>query len=152
MSSTSSIELVAMDVDPPPPPLSPMSPIHDFIPLEPELLEPLPPLPPTLTASGQPYCEHRLPRRLTDDIPEALASAPLPHESQPETGATGSVCHVLLIVWDKLVTTANSFGVWHDYPCYPTICYNFKLLSDNCLYSCSVLGKLSIVNSRCTWF
>ena len=31
-------------------------------------------------------------------------------------------------------------------------CYDFKLLSDNRLYSCSVLGKLSIVNSRCSWF
>ena len=32
------------------------------------------------------------------------------------------------------------------------LCYDFKLLSDNRLYSCSVLGKLSIVNSCCTWF
>ena len=31
-------------------------------------------------------------------------------------------------------------------------CYDFKLLSDNRLYSCSVLSKLSIVNSRCSWF
>ena len=35
---------------------------------------------------------------------------------------------------------------------YDADCYDFKLLSDNRLYSCSVLGKLSIVNSRCTWF
>ena len=27
----------------------------------------------------------------------------------------------------------------------PTWCYDFEQLSDNCLYSCSVLGKLSIV-------
>ena len=33
-----------------------------------------------------------------------------------------------------------------------TICYNFKLLSDSSLYSCLVLGKLSIVYSHCTWF
>ena len=109
-----------MDVDPPPPPLSP---IHDFIPLEPELSEPLPlpPPPPTLTASGRPYRERRLPRRFTDNLPEALASVPLPHESQPETGAKESVRRVLLIVRDRLVTTANSFGVWHDYPHRPTI-------------------------------
>ena len=31
-------------------------------------------------------------------------------------------------------------------------CYDFELLSDNRLYSCSVLGKLSIVYSRWTWF
>ena len=109
-----------MDVDPPPPPLSP---IRDFIPLEPEISEPLPlpPLPPTLTASGRPYHERRLPRRFTDNLPEALAPAPLPHELQPETGATGSVRRVILIVQDRLVTTANSFGVWRDYPRRPTI-------------------------------
>ena len=31
-------------------------------------------------------------------------------------------------------------------------CYNFEQLSDNCLYSCLVLGKLSIVNSHLLWF
>ena len=109
-----------MDVDLPPPPLSP---IHDFIPLEPELSEPLPlpQPPPTLTASGWPYRECRLPKRFTDTLPEALGSAPLLHESHPDTGTTESVRRVLLIVWDRLVTTANSFGVWRDYPHRPTI-------------------------------
>ena len=31
-------------------------------------------------------------------------------------------------------------------------CYDFKPSSDNCLYSCLVLGRLSTVYSRCTWF
>ena len=31
-------------------------------------------------------------------------------------------------------------------------CYNFELLSDSSLYSCLVLGKLSIVYSRFTRF
>ena len=117
MPSTSSI--VPVTIAPPPP----LSPIHDIIPLEPELSEPLPlPLPPpTLTASGWPYHEHRLPKRFTDNPPEALAPAPLVHELQPEAGATGSVRRVLLIVWDRLVTAANSFGVWRDYPHHPTI-------------------------------
>ena len=36
--------------------------------------------------------------------------------------------------------------------CAGHYCYNFEPLSDNCLYSCSVLGRLSTVYSRCTWF
>ena len=108
-----------MDVDPPPP----LSPIHDFIPLEPELPNPPPPppLPPILTASGRPYRQRRLPRRFTDNLPEALAPAPVPYESQPEAGVAGPARRVLLIVQDRLVTTANSFGVWRDYPRRPTI-------------------------------
>ena len=33
-----------------------------------------------------------------------------------------------------------------------TTCYDFEQLSDNRLYSCLVLGKLSIVNSCLLWF
>ena len=106
-----------MDVDPPPP----LSPIHGFIPLEPELPKPPPSLPPPLTASGWPYRQHRLPRRFTDNLPEVLAPVPIHYESQPEAGVAGPACHVLLIVQDRLVTTANSFGVWCEYPCHPTI-------------------------------
>ena len=108
-----------MDVDPAPP----LSPIHDFIPLEPPTPPPPPPFPPMLTASGQPYRQRRLPRRFTDNLPEALAPVPMPYESQPEAGVAepGPVRRVLLIVRDRLVTTANSFGVWRDYPRRPTI-------------------------------
>jgi hypothetical protein len=118
--SISSIEPVTIDVDLPSPLLYP---IYDFIPHEPELLEPLllPLLPPTLTASRWPYYECRLLRRFTDNLPGALAPALLPHKLQPEAGATRSVHHVLLIVQDKLVTIANLFGVWHDYPYHPII-------------------------------
>ena len=108
-----------MDVDPAPP----LSPIHDFIPLEPPKPPPPPPFPPMLTASGRPYRQRRLPRRFTDNLPEALAPVPMPYESQPEAGVAepGPVRRVLLIVRDRLVTTANSFGVWRDYPRRPTI-------------------------------
>jgi hypothetical protein len=129
LSSTSILSTIepAMDVDP----LPPHSPtINDFIPLEPELPK-LPPslqtLPPPLTASGRPYHQHRLPRRFTDNLPEALAPAPTHHElqdSQPEAGGAGPahrVARILLVVRDRLVTTANSFGVWRDYPRCPTI-------------------------------
>jgi Plavaka transposase len=74
-----------------------------------------------LTASGRPYRERRLPRRFTDNLPEAPVPAALPHELQPEAEAMGSVRRVLLIVRDRLVTAANSFGVWRDYPHRPTI-------------------------------
>ena len=107
-----------MDVDPSPT----LSPIGNFTPLPelPELPEPLP-LPPALTPSGRPYRERRLPRRFVDNLPEALVPVPMPRESQPEEGATGRVRRVLLVVRDRLVTAANSFGVWRDYPRRPTI-------------------------------
>ena len=122
LSSLSTIEpLAAMDVDPPPlAPLSPI-PVHDFIPLEPELPKSPLSLPPPLTASGRPYRQRRLPKRFTDNLPEALAPAPTHHETQPEAGVTGPACRVLLVVRDRLVTIANSFGVWRDYPRRPTI-------------------------------
>jgi hypothetical protein len=107
-----------MDVDPPPP----LSPLHDFIPLlQPELPELPPSLPPPLTATGRPYRQRRLPRRFTDNLPEALAPAPTHYESQPESGPAGPVRRVLLIVRDRLVTAANSFGVWREYPRRPSI-------------------------------
>ena len=106
-----------MDVDLPPP----LSPIHDFIPLQPELPELPPSPPPPLTATGRPYRQRRLPRRFTDNLPEALAPAPTHYESQPESGPAGPVRRVLLIVRDRLVTAANSFGVWREYPRRPSI-------------------------------
>jgi hypothetical protein len=106
-----------MDVDSPPP----LSPIHDSIPLEPELPKPPPSLPPPLTASGRPCRQRRLPKRFTDNLPEALVPAPTHYESQPEAGVAGPARRVLLIVRDRLVTIANSFGVWREYPRRPTI-------------------------------
>ena len=47
----------------------------------------------------------------------------------------------------QAITTQDVFW-YHLEAC----CYDFKLLSDNRLYSCSVLGKLSIVYSRYTRF
>ena len=106
-----------MEVDPTPP----LSPIHEFIPLDPELSKPPLSLPLPLTASGRPYRQRRIPRRFADNLPEALAPAPTHDESQPEAGVAGPARRVLLIVRDRLVTIANSFGVWREYPHRPTI-------------------------------
>jgi hypothetical protein len=133
-----------MDVDPPIPP-PPLSPIHDFIPgpLEPELPKPPPSLPPPLTASGRPYRQRRLPRRFTDNLPEALAPAPTHYESQPEAGVAGPARRVLLIVRDRLVTAANSFGVWRDYPRRPTIDPDGSLSLEELSNSHRIPSKLS---------
>ena len=121
-----------MDVDPLPP-------THDSFPPEPELPEPPPPI---LTPSGRPYCECRLPRRFMDTLPEALAPAFIPQESQIEAEAPGPICHVLLIVRDRLITTANSFGIWWDYPHCPTIDPDGSLSLEELSNSHQVASKL----------
>jgi len=106
-----------MDVDPP-------SPIHQFANLDPDPIPspepatPPPPAPPPLTATGRPRRDYRLPRRFQDILPGPPVPAPLPEDPAPQTG---SVRRVLLIVRDQLVTAANSFGIWRDYPRRPTI-------------------------------
>jgi hypothetical protein len=103
-----------MDVDPPPP-ISPVD--HDnIIPFEPEFPKPPPSLPPPLTASGGPNRQHRLPRRFTDNLPEVLAPLPTCYASEPGVPLAGPARCVLLIVRDKLVMAANSFGVWLNIP------------------------------------
>jgi hypothetical protein len=125
-----------MDVDPPPP----LPPTHDSFPPEPELPEPPPPI---LTPSGRPYRERRLPRRFMDTLPEALAPASIPQESQLEAEAPGPIRRVLLIVRDRLVTTANSFGIWQDYPCRPTIDPDGSLSLEELTNSHRVASNLS---------
>lgn len=90
--------------------------IPDFI--QPDL-EPIPsPIPPSaiaLTVSGRPRRQRKLPQKLRDLLPEPLVPAPPPSvpDAQP-------VRRILLIVRDRLVTAANSFGIWRDYPRRPT--------------------------------
>ncbi|KAF9474973.1 hypothetical protein BDN70DRAFT_814828 [Pholiota conissans] len=68
---------------------------------------------PALTTAGRPRRNYRLPARFVDVPPEPLAPAPI----QPPA----PLRRVLLIVRDRLVTAANSFGIWRDYPRRPTV-------------------------------
>ena len=89
-----------MDIDVDPAPLPP----------------PLPPPPsPGLTRTGRPRRNYRLPRRFQDFLPEsaAILDSP-PHETHSK------LKRVMLVVKDGLVTAANSFGIWRDYPRRPT--------------------------------
>ena len=68
---------------------------------------------PNLTRTGRPRRNYRLPRRFQDFLPEPAS----PAESESEVG---TIRRVTLIVRDRLVTIANSFGIWRDYPRRPT--------------------------------
>lgn len=93
--------------------------IPNFIQPEPEPIpSPIPPSPVTLTTSGRPYRQRKLPQKLRDLLPEPLAPAP-PSVPDVQPGEA-PVRRILLIVRDRLVTAANSFGVWRDYPRRPT--------------------------------
>jgi len=67
--------------------------------------------PPAL--SGRPVRKCRLPRHVQDILPEAPPVLPEPVET------TSTRC-IRLIVRDRLVTIANTFGIWRDYPRRPT--------------------------------
>jgi len=73
------------------------------------------PAPPRLTAMGRPYRQRKLPQKLRDLLPEP--PVPVPPPPEPEEAP---ICRVLLVVRDRLVTAANSFGIWRDYPRRPT--------------------------------
>ena len=61
------------------------------------------------TRTGRPRRNYRLPRRFQDFLPEPAS----PAERDAEIG---SIRRVVLIVRDRLITVANSFGIWRDYP------------------------------------
>jgi Plavaka transposase len=91
--------------------------VPDFIQPEPEPI-PRPILAPpavALTASGRPHRQRKLPQKLRDLLPEPPVPTPPPSIPDPQP-----VRRVLLIVRDRLVTAANSFGIWRDYPRRPT--------------------------------
>ena len=68
---------------------------------------------PDLTRTGRPRCNYRIPRRFKDFLPESAAIF--------ETEArAGPLQRVILVVRDRLVTVANLFGIWRDYPRRPT--------------------------------
>ena len=68
-----------------------------------------------LTQAGRPRRNYRVPARFVDTPPEPLAPA-VPAEPQ----APKAIQRVLLIVRNRLVTTANYFGLYRDYPWCPT--------------------------------
>ncbi|KAF8162146.1 hypothetical protein BJ912DRAFT_1068983 [Pholiota molesta] len=77
---------------------------------------------PILTRSGRPRRNYQRPRRYQDNLPEPTSTS-IPSAllldigPQPEIGP---LRRVMLIVRDRLITTANSFGIWRDYPRRPT--------------------------------
>ncbi len=79
-----------------------------------------PPSPPAqlLTRSGRPRREYRLPKRFRDILPEPPAPAPIGPSNQAVE--PHPIRRVILIVRDRLVTAANSFGIWRDYPNRPS--------------------------------
>jgi hypothetical protein len=90
--------------------------VLDFIQPEPEPIpSPIPPQGVALTASGRPHRQRKLPQKLRDLLPEPPLPTPPPSVPDPQP-----VRRVLLIVRDRLVTAANSFGIWRDYPRRPT--------------------------------
>jgi hypothetical protein len=92
-----------------------------------------PPPPPSLTRSGRPRREYRLPKRFRDNLPEPPAPAPTNLDSN-----TNPVRRVILIVRDRLITIMNSFGIWRDYPERPSVDPDSHLtledLSNSCRY------------------
>ncbi len=66
-----------------------------------------------LTRTGHPRRNYRLPRRFDDFIPDTASTS----ESEIETG---TIPRVILVVRDRLVTAADKFGIWRDYPRRPT--------------------------------
>lgn len=75
---------------------------------------PPPPPPPPVTQSGRPRRVYRLPKRYQDILP--TPPPPLP----PPTVVPDPIRRVTLIVRDRLVTAADTFGVWRDYPARPS--------------------------------
>lgn len=71
-----------------------------------------------VTKTGRPCRSHRLPKRFRDIIPEPAPV--LPSHNAGAGPEIGHVQRVILIVRDHLITTANSFGIWRDYPRRPT--------------------------------
>lgn len=86
-------------------------------PIEVDNIAPVLPLPVPTTNAGRPRQHYRLPARFTDTLPEPLA----PVTENPPHPTPNPIQHVLLIVRDCLITTANSFGIWRDYPRRPTV-------------------------------
>lgn len=75
----------------------------------------LPPPPIQMTSSAQARRSGRVPKRF-DDIPPAPAvPVELPAEAEPSR-----LPRIILIVRDRLITAANRFGLWRDYPRRPS--------------------------------
>ncbi len=91
-----------------------------------------PPPPPSLTQSGHPHREYRLPKQFRDNLPEPPAPVPTNLDSN-----TNPVRRVILIVRDCLIIM-NSFGIWRDYPERPSVDPDSHLtledLSNSCCY------------------
>lgn len=69
---------------------------------------------PALTQTGRPRRNYRLPKRFQDILPSPAAPPEIPEPPAPPKRT------VLLIVRDRLITAANIFGIWRDYPRRPS--------------------------------
>ena len=70
--------------------------------------------------TGRPRRTRRLPARFRDTLPTPPAPALSP-DPTPDLQSIGSqIKRVTLIVRDRLVTVANVFGIWRDYPRRPS--------------------------------
>jgi len=72
------------------------------------------------STTGRPKRSKRLPARFRDTLPTPPVPVP-PVDLAPDPQSIGSqIKRVTLIVRDRLVTAANMFGIWRDYPRRPS--------------------------------
>lgn len=101
---------VAMDIDPVEPSVHASS--------SPPPPPPLPP--PTLSKSGRPVRDHRLPQRFRDILPERIPAITESYEPSEDVPPEPVLPRVVLIVRDRLATAINSFNLWRWYPRRPS--------------------------------
>jgi len=97
------------------------------------------------TATGRPKRSRRLPARFRDTLPTTPVPIP-PADPTPDPQSIGSqIRRVTLIVRDRLVTMANVFGIWRDYPRRPSYDPDTIVRSDELSNRRNING--SVVNS-----
>jgi hypothetical protein len=92
------------------------------------LNQPSPEIPIQLTATGRPQRRYRLPKKFQDLLPEP--PTPIVPAATPDVPEPARLPRVILIVRDRLISAANKFGIWRDYPSRPTYDPDSFLLLD----------------------
>ena len=92
--------------------------------------------------------------RISKEVEENKENHPGGHPSKLSTHDKQSIVHQITTGKLDNAVQATQFinSIIPDPVSSQTVCYDFELLSDSSLYSCLVLGKLSIVYSRYTRF
>lgn len=91
--------------------------LNNTIPLETEQAQLSSPA--QLIASGRVRRNYRVPKRFEDVPPTPAPPVEVPIESEHSR-----LPRAILIVRDRLVTAANKFGLWCDYPRMTQMCYS----------------------------